>query len=60
MVPTGAKKGSLKQNEKEEILTGFGCEVDAESRDGVLRRVPVQLSHQQVVVLHPQRELLHV
>lgn len=42
------------------VRTGFWGEVDTESSDGVLSRVPVQLSHQQVVVLHPQRKLLHI
>ena len=42
------------------LLTGFGSEVDAERRDGVFGRVSVQLRHQQIVVLHPQRKLLNV
>lgn len=42
------------------VLTGFGSEVDAESSDGVLGWVSVQLGHQQIVVLHPQRKLLHI
>lgn len=48
------------KKQQTELLTGFRCEVDAKSGDGVLCRVSVQLRHQQVVVLHPQRELLHV
>ena len=41
-------------------LTGLGCEVDTECSDGVIRRVVVQLCHQQIIILHPQRKLLHV
>ena len=40
--------------------TCFGCEVNTEGSDGVFRRVSVQLSHQQVIVLHPQRKLLDI
>lgn len=40
--------------------TSFGGEVDAEGSDGVLSWVSVQLGHKQVVVLHPQRKLLHI
>ena len=45
---------------EEVTLTALGCEVDAERGDGVLGGVPVELCHQQVVVLHAQRELLHI
>ena len=41
-------------------LTALGCEVDAERGDGVLGGVPVELRHQEVVVLHAQWELLHI
>ena len=42
------------------LLTGGGGAVDAESGDGFLAGVLKQLRHQQVIVLHAHRELLHV
>ena len=42
------------------VLTGFGREVHGQRGDGVVGWVVVELRHQQVVVLHPQGELLHV
>lgn len=41
-------------------LTCFGGEVNAQRRDGVIGRVVIEFSHEEIVVLHPQRELLHV
>ena len=41
-------------------LTNIGRDVDAECCDGFFRWVLEQLGHQQVVVLHANRKLLHV
>ena len=38
----------------------LGRQVHTKGRDGVARRILVQFGHQQVVVFHAQRELLHV
>ncbi len=42
------------------LLTCFGSEIDAECRDHFTGRITVQLSDQQIIVLHTQRKLLHV
>lgn len=42
------------------VLTGFGGEVNTQRSDGVVGRVVVELSDKEVIILHPQRELLHV
>ena len=41
-------------------LSGLGREVDAEGGDRVAERILVELGDEQIVVLHAQRELLHV
>lgn len=40
--------------------TCLGSEVNAQRGDGVIGGVVIELSDEKVVVLHPQRELLHV
>lgn len=42
------------------VLTCFGGEVNTQCSDGVVGRVVIELSDKEVVILHPQWELLHV
>lgn len=49
-----AKAGTVSE------LTGLGGEVDTEGGDSILCWVPVELTDQEVIVLHPKRELLHI
>lgn len=47
-------------NKADRVLTCLGGEVNAQRGDGVIGGVVIELSDEKVVVLHPQRELLHV
>ena len=55
-----AAAGSVRDLDPVPAQRGLGGEVDGDGGHGVPGGVAVQLRHQQVVVLHPQRELLHV
>lgn len=47
-------------NKADRVLTCLGSEVNTQCGDGVIGGVVIELSDEKVVVLHPQRELLHV
>lgn len=43
-----------------QIHTCFGREVNTQSSDGIIGRIVIKFSYKKIIILHPQRELLHI
>ena len=58
--PNHATAGSVGDLYPVSAERSLWCQIHGNGSHGVSGGVTIQLRHQQVVVLHPQRELLHV